>query len=103
MRWAETWPKSIACLAKNGTLVTCGATTGPEARMDLRYLFTRQLRLIGSYIGTRRELVTLLRLLGEGKLRPHLHTILPLKEARKAHEMIEDRKHFGKLVLIPEA
>jgi NADPH:quinone reductase-like Zn-dependent oxidoreductase len=99
----ETWAKSIACLAKNGTLVTCGATTGPEAKMDLRYLFTKQLRLIGSYIGTRRELVTLLKLLGQGKLKPHLHTLLPLKEARKAHEIIEARTHFGKLVLTPEA
>ncbi len=98
----ETWQKSIACLAKNGTLVTCGATTGPEAKMDLRYLFTRQLRLIGSYIGTRRELVTLLKLLGEGRLKPRLHTVMPLKEARRAHEIIEGRKHFGKVVLIPD-
>jgi NADPH:quinone reductase-like Zn-dependent oxidoreductase len=98
----ETWSKSITCLAKNGTLVTCGATTGPEARMDLRYLFSRQLRLIGSYIGTRRELVTLLKLLGGGKLKPSIHNILSLKEARKAHEIIEARKQFGKLVLIPE-
>jgi NADPH:quinone reductase-like Zn-dependent oxidoreductase len=99
---SETWPKSITCLAKNGTLVTCGATTGPEAKTDLRYLFTRQLRLIGSYIGTRRELMTLIKLMEQGKLRPHIHAVLPLGEARKAHEMIEDRKHFGKLVLIPE-
>jgi NADPH:quinone reductase-like Zn-dependent oxidoreductase len=98
----ETWSKSIACLAKNGTLVTCGATTGPEAKMDLRYLFTRQLRLIGSYIGTRRELISLLKLLGEGRLKPHLHAVMPLKEARRAHEIIEERKHFGKLVLVPD-
>jgi NADPH:quinone reductase-like Zn-dependent oxidoreductase len=98
----ETWQKSIACLAKNGTLVTCGATTGPEAKMDLRYLFTRQLRLIGSYIGTRRELVTLLKLLGEGRLKPRLHTLMPLKEARRAHAIIEERKHFGKVVLVPD-
>jgi len=58
---------------------------------------------MGSYIGTRRELMTLIKLMERGRLRPHIHAVLPLGEARKAHEMIEDRKHFGKLVLIPEA
>lgn len=97
----QTWPKSVASLAKNGTLVTCGATTGPEASMDLRYLFTRQIKIIGSYIGTRRELLTLIRLLSLGKLKPIIHAVLPLKEARKAHELIEGRRHFGKIVLTP--
>jgi NADPH:quinone reductase-like Zn-dependent oxidoreductase len=98
----ETWSKSISCLAKNGTLVTCGATSGAEAKMDLRYIYTRQLRLIGAYVGTRGELMTLIKLLEQGKLKPQIDTVISLAEARKGHEIIEGRKHFGKVVLVPE-
>lgn len=96
-----TWDKSIACLAKGGTLVTCGATTGAEVSTDLRRLYAKELTLKGAYLGTRQELLTLLRLLGAGRLKPIIHETLPLKEAPKAHRMMEERKHFGKLVLVP--
>lgn len=96
-----TWSKSMACLAKNGTLITCGATTGPEISLDLRSLFTKQLKIMGSYLGTRHELQSLLSLLGEGRLKPVIHAVMPLSEAQKAHRIIENREHFGKLVLQP--
>ena len=76
-----TWEQSILSLATGGRLVTCGATTGFAAQLDLRYLFARQLSLLGSYMGSRAELYTVLKLVGEKRLRPVIDRIFPLAEA----------------------
>lgn len=94
-----TWEQSIMSLATGGRLVTCGATTGAAAQLDLRYLFARQLSLLGSFMGSRGELFTVLRLIGEKKLRPVVDRVFPLAEARLAHEYLEGRAQFGKVVL----
>ncbi len=97
----ETWKGSIHSLAKGGTLVTCGATTGPEVKLDLRFLFSRQLALLGSMMGTRRELIEVTRLVGQGKLKPIIDRCYPLREAREAQERMLLRQHFGKILLLP--
>jgi NADPH:quinone reductase-like Zn-dependent oxidoreductase len=97
----ETWAKSVTSLAKNGKLVTCGATSGSEVNLDLRYVYSRQLSILGSMMGCRSELLTLLKLVGSKKLRPIIDTSFPLSEARKAQEMMLNRKHFGKILLTP--
>lgn len=97
----ETWSKSITSLAKNGKLVTCGATSGSEAKLDLRYVYSRQLSILGSMMGCRSELLTLLRLVGSKKLKPIIDSSFPLPEARRAQEMMLQRKQFGKILLIP--
>jgi NADPH:quinone reductase-like Zn-dependent oxidoreductase len=94
-----TWERSILSLAPRGRLVTCGATTGPQGKTELRYLFSKQLSLLGSYMGSKAELLEAASLFFEGKLRSVVHTVLPLAEARKAHEMMEASEHFGKIVL----
>jgi len=94
-----TWEKSVLSLAQNGRLVTCGATTGHDGKFDLRYLFTRNLSLLGSFMGSRAEFFTVLKIIGEGKLRPIIDRILPLAQCRKAHELLENREQFGKIVL----
>jgi NADPH:quinone reductase-like Zn-dependent oxidoreductase len=94
-----TWEHSIKSLATGGRLVTCGATTGREGQTDLRLLFARQLSLLGSYTGSRGELFHVLKLVAEKKLRPVVDRVLPLSEARAAHEVIERREQFGKVVL----
>ena len=86
-------------LATAGRLVTCGATTGFSAQLDLRYLFARQLSLLGSYVGSRAELYTVLKLVEEKKLRPVVDRVFPLTEVAHAHERIERREQFGKIVL----
>jgi NADPH:quinone reductase-like Zn-dependent oxidoreductase len=91
----------LRSLAKGGRLVTCGATTGPTASFDIRFLFSRQLSIIGSMMGRTSELLTIVRLVGEGKLKPVIDRIFPLAEAAKAHEVLESRNFFGKLVLVP--
>jgi NADPH:quinone reductase-like Zn-dependent oxidoreductase len=94
-----TWEQSIKSLATAGRLATCGATTGREGRIDLRLLFARQLSLLGSYMGSRGELFHVLKLVAEKKLRPVVDRVLPLEQARAAHEVMERREQFGKVVL----
>ena len=94
-----TWEKSVASLANGGRLVTCGATTGYDARTDLRQLFAKNLSLLGSYMGSRGEFFRVLKLVIEKKLRPVIDRVLPLENCREAHELLENRGQFGKIVL----
>ena len=94
-----TWDRSIRALANGGRLVTCGATTGARARLDLRHLFARQLQLLGSYMGTRAELLAAVPYFFGGKLRPVLDEVLPLSDAANGHRRLEARQQFGKIVL----
>lgn len=95
----QVWDQSLRALAKGGRLVTCGATTGGEVALDLRHLFSRQLTIRGSYMGTKAELIEAAALVGSGKLKPVVDRVYPLKEARAAQEQMLSRKFFGKLVL----
>lgn len=91
----------VASLAKNGRLVTCGATIGAKVTLDLNLLFGRHLALLGSWMGTRSEMIAVLAELSSGRLAPVVDTVMPLAGARAAHERIESRAHFGKVVLVP--
>ncbi|MBI3811523.1 MAG: zinc-binding dehydrogenase [Nitrospirae bacterium] len=97
----DTWEKSLTSLAKNGKLVTCGASSGPEARTDLRYIFSRQLSILGSMMGTRSDLLEVTKLMEIGKLKPVIDSVFPLKEARTAQGRMMERSNFGKLILVP--
>ena len=98
---AATWPGSISSLKNNGRLVTCGATSGFDGRTDLRQVFYRHLSLLGSFMGSKGELLEALKFVREGKIRAVVDRVLPLSEARQAHELIEDRAQFGKIVVRP--
>ncbi len=98
---AATWDESVKSLKAAGTLVTCGATTGPKAEIDLRFLFSRQLSLLGSYMGTMSELHEVLGHVFAGRLKPVIDHIFPLKDIRIAHEYLEKSQMFGKIVLNP--
>ncbi len=91
----------VAALARNGRLVTCGATSGGRVTLDLNALFGRHLTLLGSWMGRRSDLNDALVHIASGALKPVLDSVRPLAEARQAHERIEAREHFGKLVLVP--
>ena len=88
-----------ARLARGGRPVTCGATTGPQAAVDLRFLFGRQLSLLGSYMGRRGELLDALPFFLSGRLRPAIDRVYPLGEAAAAQERLEAAGQFGKIVL----
>jgi NADPH:quinone reductase-like Zn-dependent oxidoreductase len=96
-----TWSKSIESLAPAGRLVTCGATTGFDARVDLRYLFSKQYSLLGSFMGTMGELHQVLKFVFRGQLKPVVDTVYPLAEIREAHERLERKEQFGKIVVTP--
>ena len=96
-----TWDASLASLAAGGRLVTCGATTGFEAKIDIRYLFSRQLSVLGSYMGSKAELYAVLKLIGQRKLRAVIDRTMPLSECASAHELLEKGQQFGKIVLNP--
>lgn len=99
---AATWPGSISSLKNNGRLVTCGATSGYDAHTDLRQVFYRHLTLLGSFMGSKAELLEAMKFVREGKIHGVVDRVLPLSEARRAHELIEDRAQFGKIVLKPQ-
>jgi NADPH:quinone reductase-like Zn-dependent oxidoreductase len=93
--------QAVASLAKNGRLVTCGATLGSKVSLDINLLFGRHLTLLGSWMGRRSDLNDVLRHVASGALKPVVDSVRPLAGARAAHERIEAREHFGKLVLVP--
>lgn len=96
---AATWPGSIASLKPNGRLVTCGATSGYAAQTDLRQVFYRHITILGSFMGSKSELLEAMKFVESGKIRAVVDQVLPLEQARRAHELMEDRAQFGKLVL----
>jgi NADPH:quinone reductase-like Zn-dependent oxidoreductase len=98
---AATWSESMKALKLGGTLVTCGATTGPQVGVDLRFLFSRQQTVLGSYMGTMGELHEVLKHVFSGKLKPIVDRTFPLREIRAAHEYMEGSQMFGKIVLNP--
>lgn len=97
----QTWEGSVKALAKGGRLVTCGATSGPSTPLDLRYVFSRELSILGAMMGTRAELEAVTRLMADGQLTPLVDTVFPLAQAREAQERMLSRNLFGKLVLAP--
>lgn len=98
---AATWPGSIISLKRGGRLVTCGATSGFDARTDLRHVFFRHLTILGSMMGSKAELLEAMKFVESGRLRAVVDRSMPLEEARRAHELMGDRAQFGKLVLLP--
>ena len=97
-----TWEESVRAAAFGGRIVTCGATTGAQARTDLRYVFSRQLSILGVTLGTRSELERVFALVAGGSLRPVIDRVLPLEDCRLAHEILERGEAFGKVVLRPD-
>ncbi|MCS7167967.1 MAG: zinc-binding dehydrogenase [Gemmatales bacterium] len=93
------WQAALKSLARNGRIVTCGATTGPKVELDLRFFFTQQLVVTGAYMGSRHDLLTVLRLVERRQLRPVIDSVFPLEQTRQAQEHMEQRRMFGKIVI----
>lgn len=98
---AATWEVSLRALARGGRLVTCGATSGPVAPTDIRYVFGRALTIYGTFMGGKWELHELLPLVEGGVLRPVVDRVFPLSEVQEAHRYLEAGRHFGKVILVP--
>jgi NADPH:quinone reductase-like Zn-dependent oxidoreductase len=95
------WPQCLKALGVGGRLVTFGATTGAAGETEIRLVFWKQLSILGSTMGTPEDYRRVMALVFQGELNPPIHTVLPLEEARRAHEILEAGEAFGKVVLKP--
>lgn len=96
---AKTWQTSMQVLNIGGQLANCGATSGEESYMNIRMLYNKQLIIHGIYLGSKRQLLDMLKFMHEHKIRPIIDSIITLDKVREAHKRMEDSKHFGKIVL----
>ena len=94
-----TWESSMKSLRRGGRLVTCGATTGPSVSIDIRHLFSRQISLVGSFMGSKGELLKAAELFFDGTFTRVIDRTYPLEAAAEAQGRLEDKAQFGKIVL----
>jgi len=99
----DVWRQSLASLARGGRLVTCGATAGGQPQDDIAAIVTKQLKIYGSTLGSRREFFQLISFLNATKIKPIIDSVFPLSDAANAQRYVEAAKQFGKVVLeIPD-
>ncbi|HZI92787.1 MAG TPA: zinc-binding dehydrogenase [Patescibacteria group bacterium] len=98
---ADTWDRNIRSLRMGGRLVTCGVTSGFEVATDIRYIFFRRLSVLGSTMGTKGELLEIMRMVERGALKPVIDSVFPLADIGLAHRRMQERKAFGKIVVNP--
>jgi len=92
---------SMQAAARGGRIVIVGNTSGPQAAIDIRFIFGKQISLIGSTMGSHQDFHDVMGLLWSGKLKPVIHCVMPLSEGRQAYQMMEAGQQFGKIVLTP--
>jgi alcohol dehydrogenase len=97
----DTWVPSLRCLKRGGKLLVCGATAGHDPKEDLRYVWSFELKIIGSNSFYDDDLSALMKLIQEGKINPVIDKVLPLEQAREGLRLIQDREIFGKVVVTP--
>ena len=98
---AETWPISMQCLKWGGTIVTCGATSGFDAKLDIRLLWNKQQNYLGSHLGNKGELIDAMRFVETGQIKPVVGEVLAQSDLARAQEMMESNAVAGKISLIP--
>ncbi len=99
----KTWMTSLRAVAKGGCIVTCGATTGPNPKEELRLIFWKQLSILGSTMANDAEFRALLSVVASGRLKPRIDRVFPLSAAAEAYRRLEEGKHLGKILLVPDA
>jgi len=97
----DTWVPSLRCLKRGGKLLVCGATAGYDPKEDLRYIWSFELKVIGSNSFYDDNLAALMQLIGEGRMKPVIDKVLPLEQAREGLRLIADREVIGKVVVTP--
>lgn len=98
---AKTWSKSLKLASQGGRIVTVGNTTGPIAETDIRYIFVKQLSILGSTMGSHEDFDKVLELLTKKAIRPVIDSVFPLSEGKNAYERMNTGEHFGKIVIKP--
>jgi NADPH:quinone reductase-like Zn-dependent oxidoreductase len=95
----ESWSDSLKILARGGKIVTCGATTGANVRINLRHLFIKHQQIIGSTMGNRNDMIEIINLIEANILKPHVDKVFSINNIRDAHEYLESGKQMGKVVV----
>jgi NADPH:quinone reductase-like Zn-dependent oxidoreductase len=98
----KTWMTSLKCAANGGRIVTCGATSGPNPKEEIRLIFWKQLSILGSTMSNDREFRAMLSAVGAGKLSPRIDGVFAFSRAREAYERMENGDHHGKIILVPD-
>ena len=88
-------------MARGGRVVIVGNTSGPKAEIDIRFIFGKQISLIGSTMGNHQDFRVVTDLLWKGKLKPVVGRLFPLQEGIEAYRLMEEGRHFGKIILQP--
>ena len=99
---ADTWVRSLRSLRKGGRLLTCGATTGYDPRTDIRYIWVRELTILGTDGWTRADLQAVLQATWMGRIRPVIDRVLPLANTAEGEQLLEERAVFGKVIIHPQ-
>ncbi len=97
----DTWVPSLRALAKHGRLLTCGATAGFDPMTDIRYIWRREVNIIGANGWTREDLEALLLEVERGTIKPIIDRVFPLAESAEAMRLLQDREVFGKVIVVP--
>jgi len=97
----DTWVPSLRALARHGRLLTCGATAGYDPKTDIRYIWRREVTIVGANGWTRADLEQLIDEVRGKRIRPIIHGVFPLAETREAMRLLEDREVFGKVLVRP--
>lgn len=97
----DTWVPSLRCLKRGGKLLVCGATAGFDPKEDLRYIWSFELKVLGSNSFYDEDLKSLLAMTAAGKMKPVVDVVLPLEKAAEGLRLIRDREVFGKVVVTP--
>ena len=96
---AKTWPISIEVLRTGGKMVACGTTTGGEAVVNIRAFYSKEASIIGAYLGTQTQLTSLHKFMKSKKIKPIIDSVFDLKDAKIAHQKMENSSQFGKIIL----
>jgi len=97
----DTWVPSLRCLKRGGSLLVCGATAGHDPKEDLRYIWSFELKVIGSNSFYDDDLSALMALIASGRIKPVIDKVLPLEEAAEGLRLIRDREVMGKVIVAP--
>ncbi len=96
---AKTWPVSLEVLKVKGRMVSCGTTTGGEALVNIRSFYSKEAQIIGAYLGSKSQLVSLHKFMKLKKIRPVIDSVFDLKDVKDAHKKMEESNQFGKILL----
>ena len=97
----DTWAPTLKCVKRGGKILVCGATAGFDPKEDLRYIWSFELKVIGSNSFYDENLTALMDLIQQGKMKPVIDEVLPLEKAAEGLKLIEDRAVFGKVIVCP--